>query len=167
MDVQLSRVNEHIQDFIHKLIEVNEWAFHTAHVVKHMLEETIEPPVITMGHVLRCFGNDERSDVELASTPAKGPHSCGTLQTKMDDVVQFYLGVSGLQLYFTPSVEIWYGVSHGVSHNAVKLVTFDRIGLIFSNGRHRGIRNIIMSDNRIDLRLSDETNDVVSLYVVN
>lgn len=167
MDVHLNHVSECIQDFIYKLIEVNDWVFHTSHILQDAAEDELEPPVITMGHVLHCFGNDEHADVELAATPAKGPHSCGTLRTTLDDVVQFYLGGSSLQLYFTPSVEIWYWVNRGDNHNAVKLVTFDRIGLVFADGRHRGIRNIIMSDSSIDLRLSDETNDVVSLCVVN
>jgi len=169
MDVSLNDVNDHIQKFVHKLIEINDWTFYKVHVLDEVLDYPLCPPKVTLGHVLNCFGNSAESNahLEFTATPAKGPHACGTLNMNMADPVQFYLGSSGIQLYLSPAVELWYLVGRGFKHNAVKMTTFDRLGLIFADGRHRGIRTIIMDTDRIDLRMSDEEDDVISLYVVN
>ena len=169
MDVSLTGVSDHIQRFIRELIEINDWIFYKAHLPSEAVDYPVQKPVVTLNQVLRCFGEElpDKDNVNFFATPAKGPHSCGTLQAKLQDSMQFYLGGSGLQLYLASTVEIWYLVNRGVDHNAVKIDTFDRIALIFADGRHRGIRNIIMGDERIDLRLSDEDDDVVSLCVVN
>lgn len=169
MDVSLVNVNDYIQELIYELIELNDWAFYKVHLSAEMLDYPVQPPVITVGHILRCFGNDDvdAASLKFATTPAKGAHACGTLKATMPDPIQFYLGGSGIQLYLSPTIELWYLVSRGLNHNAVKINTFDRVGLVFSDGRHRGIRNIIMGDNVIDMRMSDEEDDVISLHVVS
>jgi hypothetical protein len=169
MDVSLINVNDHIQELIYELIELNDWAFYKVHLSADTLDYPIQPPVITVGHVLRCFGNDggDAAGLKFTVTPAKGAHACGTLKATMTDPIQFYLRGSGIQLYLSPKIELWYLISRGLDRNAVKISTFDRMGLIFSDGRHRGVRSIIMGDNVIDMRMSDEEDDIIALHVVS
>ena len=169
MDVNLSGVGHYIQEFIRELIEINDCVFYKVRLLDGLLDYPVPRPAVTVGHILCCFGAplEENAKVEFASTPAKGAHACGTLRATMENSTQFYLGSSGVQLYLTPTIELWYLVNRGVDHNAVKLDTFDRVGLVLSDGRHRGVRNIIMGDDSIDLRMSDEDGDVLSLHVVN
>jgi len=170
MDVNLRGVGRPIQEFIHKLIEINDCVFYQVRLVNGVLDHPVARPVITLAQLLRCFGgtaDEEDAKIEFSAVPAKGPHACGMLRATTKQAVQFELGSSGIQLYLTPVIEIWYLVNRGVDHNAVKLDTFDRVGIVLSDGRHRGVRNVIMGDNNIDLRLSDEAEDVLSLHVVN
>ena len=169
MDVNLINVHDHIQELIYELIELNDWAFYKVHLSAETLDYPIQPPVITVRHVLRCFGGDggDIADLKFTTTPAKGAHACGTLKAATANPVQFYLGNSGIQLYVAPMLELWYLISRGLDHNAVKIDTFDRVGLIFADGRHRGVRNIIMGDDRIDMRMSDDDDDIISLHVVS
>jgi len=170
MDVNLVGVGNYIQEFIRELIEINDWIFYKVHLSEDLLDYPVQPPTVTVGHMLRCFGcelDEDEAKIKFTTTPAKGPHACGTLHTTREHSTQFYLGGSGIQLYLAPVIEVWYLVNRGVEHSAVKLDTFDRIGLVFSDGRHRGVRNIIMGDDSIDLRMSDEDDDVISLHVVN
>lgn len=167
MDVRLRDIQEHTQAFIRKLISINDWVFYESKMMSMDPDVAATVPAISIGHVLRCFGYNQQGEENLSASPAKGPHACGTLQGKLADAVQFKLGRSSIQMYFTPSIEIWYLVNRGITHNAVKLTTFDRIGVVLANGRHRGIRHIIMSDDTIDLMMSDNTNDKITLRVVN
>tara|TARA_Y100001973_G_C5208638_1_gene343599 strand:- start:2880 stop:3383 length:504 start_codon:yes stop_codon:yes gene_type:complete len=167
MEVNLTEVRDPLQDFIHTLIDINDWVFYKSRMVDTILEKVPPLPRAQVNDLVKCFGGDFDSSLEFEATPAKGPHECGTLKASMRDPIQFYLGSSRTQLYISPVIELWYLVNRGLRDNAVRMDTFDRIGLIFEDGRHRGVRNIIMSSDRIDLRMSDEKEDIFPLIITS
>lgn len=167
MDVNLAEVKDHIQKFIYKLIEINDWAFFGCHVADLAVGQPAPVPQVLVGQFTWCFGEDFEDLTEFAAIPAKGPHACGTLKATLKTPIQFFLGNSGIQLYMPPMVEFWYLINRGCHDNAIKLDTFDRLGIVLANGRHRGVRNMIISADRIDLRLSDENEDVLTVNVVS
>ena len=167
MDVNLAEVKDHIQKFIYKLIEINDWAFFGCHVAELAPDPPVPSPQVLVTQFTQCFGKHFEDLIEFTTTPTKGPHACGTLKATLKTPIQFFLGNSGIQLYMPPAVEFWYLINRGLLDNAIKLDTFDRLGIVLANGRHRGGRNIILSADRIDLRLSDENEDVLTVNVVS
>ena len=167
MDVNLAEVKDHIQKFIYKLIDINDWAFFGCHVSEFAPEPPGPIPQVFVTQFTQCFGKHFEGLIEFGTTPIKGPHACGTLRATLKTPIQFFLGDSGIQLYIPTSIEFWYLINRGLLDNAIKLDTFDRLGIVMANGRHRGVRNVILSADRIDLRLSDENEDVLTVNVVS
>ena len=69
MDVNLRGVGRPIQEFIHKLIEINDCVFYQVRLVNGVLDHPVARPVITLAQLLRCFGGTaDEEDAKMATT---------------------------------------------------------------------------------------------------
>jgi hypothetical protein len=170
MEVNLSGVSAHIQQFVENLIDANDWVFFRV----CDLIDGVEPADLVevhIDHFLNCFGQSWENLREgprpvFNVTPAPGPHACGTLELELKDPIQFSIA-QAVQVYIPTKFDMWYRIQRGTTGNAVIFDTFDRVALITDTGQHRGARTVIMDDASIDFRLSDDERDIFSINILS